>query len=221
MVFFYVTCSVHNVLSLLFSFFHYPMVLLCSYGLTVLYQHPHRIFALLPTLTPFGLQCPQLRPKAWSIAGRHQDSSCAWHMFTKNSSLCFISLHLTLHFTPIPTHPFLSPLAPTTPFGTGDRPRGPVLNPSLTLHAASSSSSLNPYWNPIVSDNQRHLSQEPAAQTEEDAWKKGPNWVKDSEKKPRDSCWGRLFKSYSSNKFDSIVQHATKYENHIALMITH
>lgn len=70
-----------------------------------------------------------------------------------------------------------------------------------------------------MSDNQRHLSQEPAAQTEEEASKKGPNLVKDSEKKPRVSGRGRLFKSYPSIKFDNIVQHAAKCKNYIALKI--
>ncbi|KAK1880030.1 Pyranose 2-oxidase, partial [Dissostichus eleginoides] len=63
-------------------------------------------------------------------------------------------------------------------------PEGRFFNPSVTHHAAPSSSSLTPYCNTDVSDNQRHLSPEPAAQTEEDASQKGPNSVKDSQKKP-------------------------------------
>lgn len=138
----------------------------------VLCHHPHRIFAFLPPLTP--LQIAMSRVETWSLKHRRQASRqqlCMTHVHLKNSSVCFISLLLTLHFTPSLTiHPFhlrFSP--PITAFGTGDPPRRPVLNPSLTLHAASSSSSLNPHWNPLVSDNQRHLSQEPAAQANDDA----------------------------------------------------
>lgn len=59
------------------------------------------------------------------------------HVHCKLLSLLHFIL-LTLHFTPpLPIHPFLSPLTSTTPFGTGDPPRGPVLHPSLTLHYVS------------------------------------------------------------------------------------
>lgn len=111
------------------------------------------------------------------------------HVHQKLLSLLHFTL-LTLHFTPpLPTHPVLSPLDYITLFRTGDHPTGAVLHPSLTLHAASSSSSLNVHWIPAVSDSQRHLSQEPAAKTEDDASKKGPNLVKDSQKKSSGSCW--------------------------------
>lgn len=161
------------------TFFHHYAALLCSHGLPLFYTTPHNL-CLPPVLLwpPFWLRCPVLRPKAWSIAGRLQDSSCAWHMFTKkNSFICFISLLLALNFTPLlPTHPlFFSSGPPTTRSWTGDSPRGPVLNPSLTSCAAPSSSSLKALWNPAVIDNQRHLSQEPAAKTEMDDSKKGPN----------------------------------------------
>lgn len=90
------------------TFFHHFAALLCSLGLPLFYTTPQNL-CLPPVLLwpPFWLRCPVLRPKAWSIAGRLQDSSCAWHMFTKkNSFICFISLLLALNFTPLlPTHP--------------------------------------------------------------------------------------------------------------------
>lgn len=162
------------------------MTLLHSYSLRQFYTTITFTYYLpsIPACLPWHPQdcCfPQLRPEV-SLAGT---GTAAVHdtCSPKNLCLCFISL------PPLPTHPLLSPLDCTTPFGTGDPPRGPVLHPSLALRAASSSSSLNPYWNPAVSDNQRHLSQEPAAQTMEDTAKKGPNSLKDSQKNPSGSCW--------------------------------
>lgn len=82
--------------SILFDSFDHPVASLCYNAVThsVLYFTLTQClpsFTAFPPMTPSWLWCPQLRPKAWSIAGRHEDSSCAWHMFTANSSLCFIS----------------------------------------------------------------------------------------------------------------------------------
>lgn len=84
-------------------------------------------------------------------------------------------------------------------------PGGPVLNPSPNSTCCFLLQLSQPPVKPVVSDNRRHLSHKPAAPTEEDASKKGLNSVKASEKKPRGTCWGRLIKSYSSNKFDSML----------------
>lgn len=155
-------------------FFRPPVALLCSYGFT--------LDTTIQTGSQLKILCgwrdrTELRPKAWSITSRHQVSSCAWHMFTKKNS-CL--LHFNLSHPPFHS----SSSKPPVPFLLWLRhhsvrnrwsPRGPVLNPSLTLHAAFSSSSLKPplklccEWQP-----ERHLSQEPAAQTEEDTSKKCP-----------------------------------------------
>lgn len=204
-------CAAHDLLSfdlitMFFLFFFHQRY----YALLALYStRHHRIFAFLPScsdpLFDCAVECRDLKPEA-SPAGSKTAAVHDTCSPKKNSFICFISLLLTLNFTPLlPTHPlFFSSGPPTTRSWTGDPPRGPVLNPSLTSRTASSSSSLKALWNPVVSDNQWHLSQEPAAQTEMDVSKKGPNSGEDSEKKPRGSCWGRLFKSYPSNKSDSI-----------------
>ena len=82
---------------------------------SVLY-HPHRIFPRLPPLTPppdVGAHSCGPKPEA---CGRHKDSSCARHMFTTNSSLCFISSsslfisllffqpHVSFLHWPLPVH---------------------------------------------------------------------------------------------------------------------
>lgn len=149
---------------LLLLFFPSPCsLIMLLWPHSVLCHHPRRISAFLPILTPpldcsvhsRGLQ-PEASPAGTKTAAVHDTCSPKTPLFASfHSSSPFISLLLfqpTLSFSPL------------VPLGTGDPPRGPVLNPSLTLHAASSSVSLDLHWNPDVSDNQRHLSREPATQ---------------------------------------------------------
>lgn len=129
----------------------------------------------MPPLTPSG------RQYVHSGGLKH-------HWQTLRQQLCITHVHwkacLLASFPPHPSFHSSSP-NPSSPFSFSPyhsiRNRWSHQRASFipftycTHHAVFSSSSLNPHWSSIVSDNQRHLSQEPAAQTREDASKRGPN----------------------------------------------
>lgn len=114
------------------------------------------------SLTPSSLWSPQWRLRASSISGRHQDSSCAWHMFTKRSFLCFISSS-SPSISPLSFQPTLLICSPLFHLEQVIPPVGYFYILHLMALVLFTSSSLKPHWNPIPSDNQRHLSQQPAA----------------------------------------------------------